>query len=85
MLASGLAFGGDNSGASNGAPGTALDWDLFNTFGGGNDFGAMARWADWQPFAARFDKQVPLTRSFILGEVAGILFALARQRRLQRG
>lgn len=42
MLASGLAFCGDNSGTSNGAPVTAMDWDLFDTFGGGNDFGAMA-------------------------------------------
>lgn len=42
MLASGPAFCSDNSGTSNGAPVTAMDWDLFDTLGGGNDFGTMA-------------------------------------------
>ena len=66
--------------------------DLFDTFGGGNDFGAMDDFGipaipepssralpasglvgDWQPLAARFDKQVPPTRSFIAAVGAGIL------------
>jgi hypothetical protein len=41
MLASGLAFCGDNRGTCNGAPVTAMGRDLFDTFGGGNDFGAL--------------------------------------------
>jgi hypothetical protein len=40
-LGSGLAFCGNNSGACNGAPVTEMGWDLFDTFGGGDDFGAM--------------------------------------------
>jgi hypothetical protein len=41
MLASGLAFCGDNSGTCHGAPVTAMGWNLLDTFGGGNDLGAM--------------------------------------------
>jgi len=40
MLASGLVFCGDNW-TSNGAQVTAKGWDLFDTFGGLNDFRAM--------------------------------------------
>ena len=40
-IGSGLAFCGDNSGACNGALVTTMGWDVFDTFGNGNDFGAM--------------------------------------------
>jgi hypothetical protein len=40
-LATGLAFCGNNHGNCNGAPVTTMGWDLFDSFGGGNDLGAM--------------------------------------------
>jgi hypothetical protein len=41
LLAGGLAFCGNNFGTCNGAPVTSLGWALFDSFGGGNDLGAM--------------------------------------------
>jgi hypothetical protein len=40
-IGSGLAFCGNNSGPCNGAPVTTMGWDIFDTFGNGNDIGAM--------------------------------------------
>ena len=37
----GLAFCGNNFGTSTGAPVTTMSWDLFDSFGNGNDFGAI--------------------------------------------
>lgn len=42
VIASGLSFCGNNSTTTcNGAPVTTMGWDLFDSFGGGNDIGAM--------------------------------------------
>lgn len=41
VLASGLSFCGNNFGTCNGAPVTSMGWDIFDSFGGGNDLGAM--------------------------------------------
>jgi hypothetical protein len=45
VIASGLSFCGNNFGNCNGAAVTPMGWDLFDTFGGGNDLGAMDNFA----------------------------------------
>ena len=46
VIASGLSFCGNNSlTMCNGAEVTSMGWDLFDTFGGGNDLGAMDNFA----------------------------------------
>ena len=48
-LASGLAFCGNNGSPCNGAAVTTMGWDIFDSFGGGNDFGAMDNFAISNP------------------------------------
>ena len=72
-LASGLAFCGNNSPPCNGATVAEMGWDIFDTFGGGNDFGAMDNFSISTPVPE------PSSLALLASGLVGGLAALRRK------
>ena len=76
-VAANLAFCGNNFGVCNGAPVTSMGWDLFDSFGGANDLGAMDN------FSIAIPTPEPATITLLGAGVLGLGLLRCRRRALR--